>query len=88
MQLFFWIAGGLLAGWVTGKVMGSQGRDVVMDLVMGLAGAVAGGFVVSAMGLPVQGAMIFTDLAAIAGGVILTALARIIGGRREYASTD
>lgn len=71
-----WSVGSLSGG----KAMGSEGQDVVMDLVMGLAGAVAGGFRVSVMGLPVQGTMIFTDPAAIAGGVILTVLTRIARG--------
>ena len=88
MQLLFWIVGGLAAGWLTGKIMSGEGRDLVMDTIMGVTGAVAGGFIVSVAGLPVQGRMIYTSLAAVAGAVILTVLTRLAGGRREYASTD
>lgn len=88
MQLFFWVLDGLLAGWLTGKFMSSEGRDLVMDVVMGISGGMAGGFLVAAMHLTIHGKMIFTNLAALAGAIILTFLTRIIGGRREYASTN
>ncbi len=87
MHLLFWIVGGLLAGWVTGKMMSSEGRDMVTDLGIGLAGGLAGGFIVAA-GMPVRGKMVFADLAAIASGIILTVVARIVTGRRQYAPTD
>lgn len=88
MQLLFWLVDGLVAGWLTGKIMSSEGRDQVMDIVMGVAGAVAGGFLFSAARLAVQGGMIYTNLAAVLGAVILTALSRYVCGPREYGSTD
>ena len=88
MSLLFWIMDGVVAGWLMGKIMSSEGRDWVMDIVMGVAGAAAGGFLSSAaLGL-VQGKMIYTNLAAISGAVILTVISRYAGGRREYGSTD
>jgi uncharacterized membrane protein YeaQ/YmgE (transglycosylase-associated protein family) len=56
-----------------------------MDTIMGVTGAVAGGFIVSVAGLPFQGKMIYTNLAAILGAVVLTALVRVATGRRGYA---
>lgn len=88
MQLFFWVLDGLVGGWITGKIMSSEGRDLVMDIVMGISGGAAGGFIVGAMHPAVQGKMIFTNVAALVGAVILTFLTRIIGGRREYSSTN
>jgi uncharacterized membrane protein YeaQ/YmgE (transglycosylase-associated protein family) len=88
VHVLLWAIDGLVAGWLMGKIMSSEGRDWVMDAVMGVAGAVAGGFLLSATHGLVQGMMIYTNLAAILGAVILTALSRHVGGRREYASTD
>ena len=87
MQLLFWIMDGLVASWLIGKAMSDQGRNLFlsMDTIMGVTGAVAGGFIVSVAGLPVQGKMIYTNLAAILGAVVLTALVRIATGRRGYA---
>jgi len=87
-MLLFWIAGGAFLGWVTGKLMSSERRDQVMDVVMGVAGAVEGALLFSASDILVQGKMIHTMLAAIVGAVILTLLARSVGGRLEYGSTD
>jgi uncharacterized membrane protein YeaQ/YmgE (transglycosylase-associated protein family) len=87
MQLFFWIADGLLAGWLTGKMMSSKGRDLMMDVGMGISGGMAGGLIVEAARLTVQGKMIFTNLAALAGAVIMAFLMRVIWGRQEYAPT-
>ena len=85
MQLPFWIMDGLVAGWLTGKIMSGRGRDLLMATIMGVAGGVAGGFIVNVAGLPVQGRMIYTNLAAILGAVVLTALSRVATGRRGYA---
>jgi uncharacterized membrane protein YeaQ/YmgE (transglycosylase-associated protein family) len=88
MHVLLWVIDGLVAGWVTGKVMAGEGRDLVMDMVMGVAGAVAGAFLFSAAHLLVRGAMIYTNVAAILGAVILASLSRSLSGRREYGSTD
>jgi uncharacterized membrane protein YeaQ/YmgE (transglycosylase-associated protein family) len=85
MQLLFWMIDGLVAGWLTGKMMSDQGRDLLMDTIMGVAGAVGGGFLLNVAGLPVQGKMIYTSLAAILGAVVLTTLSRVATGRRGYA---
>jgi len=88
MPLLFWMMEGLVAGWLTGKIMSSEGRDRVMNLVMGVAGAIAGGFLVSIAPFLVQGRMIYTNLAAVLAAVILTVFSRYVGGSREYGSTD
>lgn len=88
MLLVFWIIDGAAAGWLSGRFMSSEERDRAMDIVMGVAGAVAAGFLFSATHLLVRGVMIYTNLAAIFGAVILTVLSRYTGGRREYGSTE
>lgn len=88
MLLLFWILDGVAAGYLTGKLMSSEGRDWVMDIVMGAAGGVGGGFLLSAMRILVQGKMIYTSLAAILGAVMVAGLSRSFSGRREYGATD
>ena len=85
MQLLFWIMDGLVAGWLTGRIMSGERRELLMATVMGVAGAVAVGFIVNVAGLPVQGKMIYTNLAAVIGAAILTVLSRLATGRRGYA---
>jgi uncharacterized membrane protein YeaQ/YmgE (transglycosylase-associated protein family) len=59
-----------------------------MDAVMGVAGALAGGFLFSAAHLVVRGVMIYTNLAAILGAAILTGAFQYFAGEREYSSTS
>ena len=88
MVVLLWILDGLVAGWLTGKLLAGEGRDLVMDIVMGVAGGIGGGLVVAALSSLVHGKMIYTNLGAIFGAVIMTALPRYCSGRREYSSAD
>ncbi len=74
--LLWWIIVGLIAGWATGKIMKGGGYGTAMDIVIGIAGALIGGFVMRFLGGSGQGGMIYTILVAILGGVILTWLIR------------
>jgi uncharacterized membrane protein YeaQ/YmgE (transglycosylase-associated protein family) len=85
MQLLVWVAEGVAAVWLMSLIMLSKGRDQMMDILMGLTGGVAGGFLLSVAHLLVRGAMIYTSLAAVSGAVALTELSRYASGRQEYA---
>jgi uncharacterized membrane protein YeaQ/YmgE (transglycosylase-associated protein family) len=86
--LLYWIVSGAVVGWLTGIAMSSEGRDYIMDIVMGLVGAIGGGFLFTATQVLVQGKMIYIMLAAMAGAAILAGLTRYVGGNLEYGSTD
>jgi uncharacterized membrane protein YeaQ/YmgE (transglycosylase-associated protein family) len=58
----------------------------MMDTILGLAGAVAGGFIVSAATLHVASTMFYANLAAIQGALVLTAVQRVSIGKRQYAA--
>lgn len=88
MQLLFWIIDGLAAGWLTGTIMSGPSRDLWMDTLTGMAGGVAGGFIVNSSGYFVQGNPIYANLAAVLVAVILTVLTRSVGARREHPLTD
>jgi hypothetical protein len=74
--------------WLIGKMMAGEGRDLEMEVVMGMTPGIAGGFSVGTLGSLVQGKMIFTDLAAMLGAGAVTALSHLVAGRREYGATD
>jgi len=74
--LLWWIIVGLIAGWATGKIMKGGGYGTLMDIVIGIVGALIGGFLMRLLGGSGQGGMIYTILVAILGGVILTWLIR------------
>jgi uncharacterized membrane protein YeaQ/YmgE (transglycosylase-associated protein family) len=86
MQLFFWIVDGLLAGWMTSRLGRNVGHNRVIDVVMGTAGAAAGGFFVTVAPLSVPGKMIYANFGAILGAVISTAMVRYLRRNWERGS--
>jgi uncharacterized membrane protein YeaQ/YmgE (transglycosylase-associated protein family) len=82
MVILWWIIVGLIAGWITGKLMKGSGYGVVMDIVVGIIGAIVGGFIMRAVGFSGQGGMIYTIVVAVIGAVLLTWIIRLITGRR------
>ena len=75
MGVIWWLVVGLIAGWLTGKIMGGGG-GMLMDIIIGLIGALAGGFLMSLLGFKSEGGMVYTILVAVLGAVILTWLYR------------
>ena len=71
-----WIVIGLLAGWLTGKLMRGSGYGVFADIFLGLVGAVVGGWVFSRLGIHAYG-FIGSLAAATVGAVLLASLARL-----------
>ena len=51
MYLIWEICIGILAGFLAGKIMRGRGYGVLMDLVLGLVGALLGGLVFGLLGL-------------------------------------
>jgi uncharacterized membrane protein YeaQ/YmgE (transglycosylase-associated protein family) len=86
MYLLAWILIGAVVGWGTGRVLQGNGYGPFMDTFMGVAGAVAGGFLMRSAGLVGgYGGTIVTALVAMIGAVLLTMFAGFANGRRIYA---
>jgi uncharacterized membrane protein YeaQ/YmgE (transglycosylase-associated protein family) len=86
MHLLFWMIEGMVVGGLSQLVPGYR-RNRIMNLVMGAAGGIAGGFFVIAYPLLVHGGMISSDLGAILGAVVMIFLSRYVGATREYDAT-
>ncbi len=80
-----WIVVGLIAG-ILGKLImpGEDPGGFLLTIVIGMAGALVGGFVVSLLGgVGVTGFNIWSILVATLGAVILLAIYRLIVGQRR-----
>jgi len=75
--IIWWLIVGLIAGWLTGKIMGGGG-GILMDIIIGLVGALAGGFLMSLLGFRAEGGLIYTIIVAVIGAVLLTWIYRKI----------
>ena len=85
MGLLAWIVVGLVAGWLASRVMKGRGSGLVGDIILGVVGALLGGFLASAllkMPNAVNGINIMSILVAFIGAVILIAILRMVSGRR------
>jgi uncharacterized membrane protein YeaQ/YmgE (transglycosylase-associated protein family) len=78
MFILWWIIVGLIAGWLTGKLMSGGGYGPVMDIVIGIIGAILGGFIMRSLGFADQGGLLYTILVAVIGAVLLTLLLRLV----------
>jgi uncharacterized membrane protein YeaQ/YmgE (transglycosylase-associated protein family) len=83
MFILWWIIVGLIAGFITGKLMKGSGFGAVMDIVVGIVGATVGGFIMRNLGFADQGGLIYTVVVAVIGAVILTLLLRLITGNKS-----
>ena len=87
MTIIVWIALGLVAGWLAGQVMKGGGYGVVGDIVLGIVGALVGGFLTGlVLGRDmVSGFNIESIVVAFIGAVILIAVSRAFTRRRARA---
>jgi uncharacterized membrane protein YeaQ/YmgE (transglycosylase-associated protein family) len=74
-----WIIIGLLAGWIAGTVTRGRGFGCLVDVVLGLIGAVIGGWIFTRLGITTFG-FIGSLAAATVGAVLLVAVARLFAG--------
>lgn len=85
MGILSWIIVGLIAGWLAGQLMRGSGFGVLGDIIIGIVGALLGGFLATALFNvtdPVNGINISSILVAFLGSVILVAILRLLRGAR------
>jgi uncharacterized membrane protein YeaQ/YmgE (transglycosylase-associated protein family) len=81
MHFLWWIIVGMVAGWATGKIMKGSGYGFLADTVLGIIGAVVGGYLAGLLGISPAGGLIYTILIAVVGAVVVVFLFRLITGR-------
>ncbi len=77
MELLWFILIGILAGWIASVLMHGHGHGVVMDFLLGIVGAVIGGFVLRFLNITTYGTLGSLAMAVI-GAMILLALANLL----------
>ncbi len=73
INLLVWIIVGALAGWIASKIMGRDAQmGAVANIVVGIVGALIGGFIMNALGGEgFTGFNLYSLLVAIGGAVVL-----------------
>jgi uncharacterized membrane protein YeaQ/YmgE (transglycosylase-associated protein family) len=82
--LLFWVIVGLIAGALAKLIMpGDDPGGIIVTILLGIAGAVIGGFLLRLVGLGGGGGFVASIIAGIIGAVILLAIYRaFVGGQR------
>jgi uncharacterized membrane protein YeaQ/YmgE (transglycosylase-associated protein family) len=70
MTLFVWIAFGLVSGFIANKTINRGGRGLGLDLVLGIAGALAGGWLFNTFGQGAASGLDADSLIVAIGGAI------------------
>jgi uncharacterized membrane protein YeaQ/YmgE (transglycosylase-associated protein family) len=72
MGFLAWIVLGLLAGFIGSKIVNKSGEGLLLDIVLGILGAVAGGWLFNQFGhVGVTGLNLYSLLVAVIGAVVL-----------------
>lgn len=78
-SLLAWLFLGLVAGWLAGKLARGRGYGCVTDVILGLIGAVIGGWIFTKLGI-FGGGFIYSLAAATLGAVVLVAIVHLFTG--------
>jgi len=84
MGILSWIIVGLIAGWLAGSLMRGRGFGIIGDIVVGILGALIGGFIAQAVfHVPdaVNGINLISIVVAVIGAVVMIAIIRLLPGR-------
>ncbi|MBV9735477.1 MAG: GlsB/YeaQ/YmgE family stress response membrane protein [Acidisphaera sp.] len=85
MSFIAWIVVGLIAGFIASKIVNKAGEGFVLDIVLGVVGAIVGGFVFNAFGYSApNGVNLYSIFVAVIGAIIVLVVYHAVFGRRTY----
>ena len=83
MSIVAWILLGLVAGFIASKIVNHSGEGVLIDIVLGVVGAVVGGFAFSLVGTSgVNGLNIWSLFVATMGAIMVLVIKHAVTDRR------
>ena len=72
MSILAWIVLGLIAGFLASKIVNKTGEGVILDIVLGVVGAVVGGWLAGLAGFGgVSGLNLYSLLIAVGGAIVV-----------------
>ncbi len=84
MSIVGWLVLGLIAGFIASKVVNKTGEGLILDIVLGIVGAVVGGFLFTQFGATgVTGFNLYSMFVAVIGAVVVLVIYHAVVGRRS-----
>jgi uncharacterized membrane protein YeaQ/YmgE (transglycosylase-associated protein family) len=83
MSIVGWILLGLIAGWIASKIVDKTGQGFLLDIVLGIVGAIVGGYLFALVGAEgITGFNLYSMVVAVIGAVIVLIGYHALTGRR------
>lgn len=83
MSFLAWVVLGLISGFIASKIVSKTGQGVLMDIVLGIVGAVLGGWLFNTIGhTGVTGLNLYSILVSVVGAVIVLFIYHALVGNR------
>ncbi len=83
MSFIVWIVLGLIAGFIASKLVNKSGEGMLLDIILGIVGAVVGGWLFNAFGMPgVTGFNVYSVVVAVIGAVVFLVVYHALTRRR------
>jgi uncharacterized membrane protein YeaQ/YmgE (transglycosylase-associated protein family) len=84
VSILGWIVLGLIAGYIASNIVDNGGRGPLVDMILGIVGALVGGEIFSALGaVPITGFNLWSLFVAVVGAVVILVIYHAIAGRRR-----
>ncbi|HXY13175.1 MAG TPA: GlsB/YeaQ/YmgE family stress response membrane protein [Terriglobales bacterium] len=85
MSFLAWIVLGLISGFIASKIVNKSGAGAIMDIVLGIVGAVVGGWLFNTIGnVGVTGLNLYSILVAVVGAIIVLIIYHALSGARTH----
>jgi len=83
MSIIAWLVLGLIAGFIGSKIVNRRGEGLFLDIVLGVIGAIVGGFLFNAIGqVGITGFNLYSMFVAVIGSVVVLLIYHAVLGRR------
>jgi len=72
MSIIAWVILGLVAGFIASRIVNKTGEGLILDIVLGVVGAIVGGFIFSVFGASgVTGLNLYSLLVSVVGAIVV-----------------
>jgi uncharacterized membrane protein YeaQ/YmgE (transglycosylase-associated protein family) len=82
MSIIGWIILGLVSGYIASKLVNQRGEGIILDIVLGIVGAIVGGWLFAFFGAAgVTGFNLYSMVVAVIGAVVVLVIYHAVVGR-------
>lgn len=86
MSILAWVVLGLIAGFIASKIVNKRGEGLLLDIILGIIGALVGGWLFHVFGAAgVSGLNLYSLLVAVVGAVVVLVIYHALRGKKSGA---